>query len=96
MIQNSVEASRKASFLALLEQVGEHRHERRRQGRVCEQVGHEVGDLEGDRERGRGPARTEEARGDDSRARPTTRDTPVAIEKIAVLRATRSLPPGAP
>ena len=50
---------------ALLEQVGEDRHERRRQRRVGEQVADQVRDLEGDRE-GRGRAAgAEEARGDD-------------------------------
>ena len=78
------------ALLALLQQVGEHRHERRRQGRVGEQLRDEIGDSE---RRSCTPtrpaARAEEARGAISRTSPTTREMPVAIEKIAVLRAPR-------
>ena len=89
MIQNSVEASRNASLLAaLLQQFREDRHERRRQRRVGEQVGEQVRDLEGDRERRGRPLRAEEAGRDDFAQSPTMREMPVAIEKIAVLRAT--------
>ena len=95
MIQNSVEASRSASLrLPLLQQFGEHRHERRRQRGVGEQVRYEVRHLEGDRERRGRAARAEEARGDDFAREPAIRETPVAIEKIAVLRADPSRRPG--
>src|SRR5262249_41148826 len=50
---------------APLEQFGEHRHERRREGGVGEQVADQVRDLEGDRERRDRPLRPEEARRDD-------------------------------
>ena len=56
MIQKIVEASRKASLLSpLLEELGEHRHERGRERRIREQVADEVRYLERQGERRVGP-----------------------------------------
>ena len=50
MRKKRLEATRNASSLALLEQLGEHRDERALQRRVGEQRAHEVRHLEGDGE----------------------------------------------
>ena len=73
--------------LALLEQLGEDRDERRAQRRVGEQAADEVRDLEGDRERREGArSRSSSRRRPRAPARRCARAR-CAIEKIAVLRA---------
>src|SRR5205807_9345220 len=54
-----------AASLALLEQLREDRHERRREGRVGDESADEIRHLEGDREGVDLPGGTEVVRGDD-------------------------------
>ncbi len=76
--------------LALLQQLGEDRHEGALQRRVGEQGAHQVRHLEGDRERRHRPGDAEVAAPPRPRAPgPGRARDPVANEKNAVLRASR-------
>ncbi len=77
-------------FLLLLEQLAEHRHERAAERRVGHERAHQVRDLERERERRRRARCVPKyAAATTSRNRPTTRESPVATEKISVLTAVR-------
>ena len=80
--QKIVDATRQARVLALLEELAEDRDERGREGGVRDERAHQVRDLEGDGERVDRPA-PEVVRSHDLAHSPSTRESPVAAEKIA-------------